>query len=142
MSAICETRSTVKSNAACLAELKTLLANLDVTTLNECLDQIKDLVCDPDWVAPDCLAEEATATEMIVEGDQTSSYQAGDNFTVFNDTGDAIGTAAVVNSTFDAATNQTTVQYNNLQSTTATPVAIAQVKAVKKRVAVVNEEKR
>lgn len=142
MSAICETRNIVKDNAKCLDEIKASLLNLDVTMLNECLEEIKALVCDPEWVAPDCLAEQATATEMVVEGDQTANYQAGDAFAVFDDKGGTIGTATVVGSTYDAATNQTTVQYNNLQSTTATPVAIEQVKAVKKRVAVVKQEKK
>lgn len=127
--------SQLQDNAACLDEIKATLAILNVDQLNQCLDQIKDLVCDPDWVAPDCLAAPASETEMVVEGDQTANYQAGSEFTVYDDQGNAIGTADVVSSTYNAATNQTTVAYTNLQSTTAAPVVATSIKAVKKRVA-------
>lgn len=144
MSAICDIKNTTNDTNVCVKQLKDGLLGtefVDIATLCAKIDALEDVICDDEWVAPDCLAEPATATEMVVDGDQTANYQAGEEFTVYDDQGMAIGTADVVSSTYNAATNQTTVAYTNLQSTTAAPVAIAQVKAVKKRVAVQNREK-
>ena len=100
----------------------------DVATLTEIcekVDNLNDKICGPCSFP---VVGEMTATSVVLAGDP--GYQPGDVINLQDADGNPTGeTAEVVSSTYDAETDQATVQLTNV---TAAPAALTSIKSVKK----------
>ena len=108
-----------------IKDIKELLEGLDteviatlcdkIEVLESKIDFLEEKLCGP---CPKELAEEMTSLDSIVlEGDVTDEFVAGENIDLLNDAGEVVGTATVAAAEFNEATQTTTVKLEGAEVT-------------------------
>lgn len=105
----------VETILACVLELKETLGDVatiealceKVDTVIENQETLEQILCAP---CPLPLVGPFNGTTSVVEGDQTGEISVGDELNVYDDSGAIVGTQTVTAISYNAATNQTTIQ--------------------------------